>query len=82
MMKTNGTLWSTKERARFAAERIMMSHFSFLKMPVLILLKNTIPSRTETVVGIQMPKMLRMKEGRPIAFMKIMLIANAKTAAE
>lgn len=82
IIKTKGTSCRTKVSTRFASERIMMSHFSFLKTPVFILLKNKMPSRTETAVGTQMPRMFRTNEGCSIAFIKISDREKTKTAAE
>ena len=61
IIKTKGTSCRTKVSTRFASERIMMSHFSFLKTPVFILLKNKIreDNLTDSRRGAHMDKIQR-----------------------
>lgn len=59
----NGALCSTKERTRFNTARIIIIHFSFLKIPVSIRLKKIMLMINENAVGIHKPIKFKMKAG-------------------
>ena len=82
MINTNGMLLRINERTRLIIEITIISHFSFLKIPVLILLKNKSPVTTENVAGSQIPRRFKIEEGCSIPFIKIDIIAKIKTTTE
>ena len=78
----NGALCSTKERTRFNTARKIIIHFSFLKTPVSILLKNIILMIKEKPVGIHKPIKFKTKAGFSKEFKKIRTKEKTKIITE